>query len=96
MNSYFVLKCLISGLVVGLVSEISKRSPGFGAIVASLPLTSILATVWLYKDTRDVESVISLSNGIALVVLAMILSCIAMSLLYIGYVAVFSRFGIKL
>ena len=69
MNSYFVLKCLISGLVVGLVSEISKRSPGFGAIVASLPLTSILATVWLYKDTRDVESVISLSNGIALVVL---------------------------
>ena len=117
MNWYFVLKCLISGLVVGIVSELSKRSPGFGAIVASLPLTSILAIIWLYKDTKDVEGVISLSNGIALVVLpsivfflilslllrlgwsfsySMISSCIAMSLIYIGYVAVMNRFGIKI
>ena len=81
MNWYFVLKCLISGLVVGIVSELSKRSPGFGAIVASLPLTSILAIIWLYKDTKDVEGVISLSNGIALVVLPSIVFFLILSLL---------------
>ena len=69
MNWYFLLKCVISGLVVGLVSEIAKKNPGFAAVIASLPLTSILALIWLNRDTGNVKSLIDLSNGIALVVL---------------------------
>lgn len=81
MNWYFVLKFLISGLIVAAVSEISKRSPGFAAIVASLPLTSILAIIWLYNDAQDVKQVIDLSNGIALIVLPSLVFFIALSLL---------------
>jgi hypothetical protein len=35
------------------VSEIAKRSPAFGALVASLPLVSLLAIIWLWRDTGD-------------------------------------------
>ncbi len=35
-----------------------------GALVASLPLTSVLAMVWLYIDTRDTERVAALASDI--------------------------------
>src|SRR5687767_4358411 len=52
---YLALKALISGIIIAAVSEIAKRSPGFGALVASLPLISLLGMIWLWKDTRDVD-----------------------------------------
>lgn len=52
---YLVAKALISGIIVAAVSEIAKRSPGFGALVASLPLVSILGMMWLWRDTHDPE-----------------------------------------
>ena len=51
--AYLVAKALISGLIIALVSEVAKRSPGFGALIASLPLVSILGMIWLWRDTRD-------------------------------------------
>ena len=81
MNFYFILKCIISGVIVGAVSEIAKRSPGVAAVVASLPLTSILALIWLYRDTGDLKAVTGLSDGIALVVLPSLVFFIVLSLL---------------
>jgi hypothetical protein len=49
----FLVKVLISALLIATISEVSKRSPGFGALIASLPLVSILAVVWLWRDTHD-------------------------------------------
>jgi hypothetical protein len=40
---YFILKAAISGLLVATVSEVARRSPGWGGLLASLPLTSLLA-----------------------------------------------------
>ncbi len=50
---YLAIKALISGVVIAAVSEIAKRSPGVGALVASLPLISVLGMMWLWRDTRD-------------------------------------------
>jgi hypothetical protein len=52
---YLVIKALLSGAIIAAVSEIAKRSPGFGALVASLPLVSILGMMWLWRDTGDVQ-----------------------------------------
>lgn len=52
---YLITKAAISGLIVAIVSEIAKRSPGIGALVVSLPLVSLLAMIWLWRDTHDVE-----------------------------------------
>ena len=50
---YFVVKALVSGLIIAIVSEVAKRSPGIGALIASLPLVSVLGMMWLWRDTRD-------------------------------------------
>jgi hypothetical protein len=50
---YLALKALISGAIVAAVSEIAKRYPGFGGLVASLPLVSVLGMMWLWRDTHD-------------------------------------------
>lgn len=50
---YLALKALISGILIAAVSEIAKRSPGFGALVASLPLVSVLGMMWLWYDRPD-------------------------------------------
>ena len=52
---YLIIKAAISGVIVALVSEIARKNPGFGALVASLPLVSILGMLWLWRDTSDPE-----------------------------------------
>lgn len=50
---YFILKCVLSGIIVAVVSEVAKRSPALGALIASLPLVSLLGMIWLWRDTGD-------------------------------------------
>jgi len=59
-----LIKVVVTSALVVSVSEAAKRSVLLGAILASLPLTSLLAMVWLYADTRDPEKVASLATGI--------------------------------
>ena len=66
---YYSIKILLSSLIIVAVSEIAKRSSLLGAALASLPLTSLLAFVWLYLDTGDVQKVSSLSSDIFWLVL---------------------------
>ena len=50
---FLVVKALVSGVIIAIVSEMAKRSPGFAALVASLPLVSVLGMIWLWRDTSD-------------------------------------------
>ena len=61
---YYFLKLFLSAAIIVAVSELGKRSALMGAALASLPLISILAFIWLYYDTGDVEKVMALSKGI--------------------------------
>lgn len=63
------IKVLITSVLVVAISEASKRSVLLGAILASVPLTSILAMSWLYAETRDAERVANLTTGIFWLVL---------------------------
>jgi hypothetical protein len=66
----YAIKVLVTAIVVVAVSELGKRSSLWGAVLASLPLTSLLAFIWLYRGTHDVEAIASLSSGIFWLVLA--------------------------
>jgi hypothetical protein len=50
---WFVLKAALSGLIVAAVSTVAKRYPGIGALIASLPLVSVLGMIWLWHDKPD-------------------------------------------
>jgi len=50
---YLAAKALLSGVIIAIVSEVARKNPGFGALIASLPLVSIMGMMWLWRDTQD-------------------------------------------
>jgi hypothetical protein len=69
MALQYALKVALSAAVIVAVSELAKRSSVAGALLASLPLTSLLAFVWLYLDSGNTEKVAALAVGIFWLVL---------------------------
>jgi hypothetical protein len=51
---YLVIKAVVSAIIIVIVSETARRNPGTGALIASLPLISVLGMIWLWRDTQDV------------------------------------------
>lgn len=48
-----LVKALVSGMIVAAVSETARRSAALGALIASLPLISVLGMIWLWQGTHD-------------------------------------------
>jgi hypothetical protein len=66
----YVLKVIASVLIVVGVTEVSRRAGIFwGGILASLPLTSLLAFLWLYSDSYKTDAIAALSWSIFWMVL---------------------------
>jgi hypothetical protein len=53
---YLIIKAALSGIIIAIVSEVAKRNPGFGALIASLPLVSLLGMIWLWRDKPDITN----------------------------------------
>ena len=66
---YYLVKVLITSVLVVAVSEVAKRSSLVGAILASIPLTSVLAMIWLYVDTGNTARVSALATSVFWLVL---------------------------
>ena len=66
---YFVIKTLITATIIVIVSEIAKKYTWTAAIIVSLPLTSLLAFIWLYWDTKDAQKIIDLSYNTIIMVI---------------------------
>jgi hypothetical protein len=60
---YLVVKAALSGLIIVAASELARRVPTYGALLLSLPLVSILAMIWLWRDTGDNERIAALSES---------------------------------
>lgn len=58
---YYALKVIVSSLLIVAISETAKRSTGFAALLASLPLTSLLAFVWLHVESSPADRIADLS-----------------------------------
>ncbi len=83
---YYAVKVAVSALVIVAISEIAKRSSFWGAALASIPLTSVLAMVWLQLETGNAERISSLSVGIFWLVLPSLVLFLALpALLKLGW-----------
>ena len=78
---YYIVKVLLSALIIVAVSELAKRQPAWGGLLASLPLVSLLAMVWLYVDTHDSRQVSELSISIFWLVLPSLVFFVTLPLL---------------
>jgi len=82
--TYFIVKCLLSGLIIAVVSEVARRSPVLGALVVSLPLVSLLGILWLWRDTGDIERIADHAQSTFWYVLPTLPMFIAMPLMLRG------------
>ena len=55
--SWIITKYLITAAIVVLITEVAKRSDKLGALVAALPIVTILALVWLYVENQSTEKI---------------------------------------
>jgi hypothetical protein len=53
VNGAFVIRALLSGIIIALIAVIGKKAPAAGALIASLPLISIMGMIWLWRDTGN-------------------------------------------
>lgn len=56
MSWAVVAKALLAGAMIAAISEIGRRLPATAAIVASLPLVSVLGMVFLWWAKPDAEN----------------------------------------
>jgi hypothetical protein len=63
MMVYLAAKSIVSALLIALASEIAKRYPGVGALIASLPLVSVLGMIWLWHDRPDAANMAAHSSA---------------------------------
>ena len=62
--AYYITKLIITTFLIVLISEISKRSSLAGALLAAIPLVSILAMTWMYVDTNSSDKAVEFSQNI--------------------------------
>jgi hypothetical protein len=60
---YLTIKAALSGILIAIISEVAKRYPGFGGLIASLPLVSVLGMIWLWKDKPDTANMAAHSEA---------------------------------
>jgi len=78
---FYVTKIAVTALLIVLISEIAKRSSLIAAVLASIPLVSVLAMIWLYVDTGDVKKISDLSTSIFWLVLPSLVLFLVLPLL---------------
>ncbi|MFT4819941.1 MAG: hypothetical protein ACI9PN_000796 [Candidatus Azotimanducaceae bacterium] len=79
--TYYIAKIAITTILIVAISEVAKRSSLVGALLASIPLVSVLAMIWLYVDTKDVAKVSALATSVFWLVLPSLVLFISLPLL---------------
>ena len=65
----YLAKVLISACIIVLINLLSKRSILLSAMLASIPIVSVLAIIWTYIDTKSTQVISELTTTIGWMVL---------------------------
>ncbi len=93
---YYLTKIAITTVLIVAISEIAKRSSFAGAILASIPIVSVLAMLWLYVDTKDVAKVSALATSVFWLVLPSLVLFITLPLLLKQGLHFYSSIGLSI
>ena len=61
---YTVIKIFSSAIIIGVVTEIARRFPLYGGIIAALPLISLLSIIWLTVQGQNNEQILQFTWGV--------------------------------
>jgi len=70
---YYTIKIFVSAVIIVSISEVAKRNSAVAALIAALPLTSLLAMIWLHLEGTNSQQIAELSRQIFWLVLPSLL-----------------------
>ena len=62
--AFFLVKVAVSAVIIAGVSELAKRMPSLGGLIAAMPLTTLLVLIWLYAETGDYQLAHSFTRSV--------------------------------
>ena len=74
---FFIVKVGVSALIIAGVSELAKRMPSLGGLIAAMPLTTLLALIWLYTETGDYQLAQSFTRSVLFAIIPTVFFFIA-------------------
>ena len=60
---WYITKLFLTAGIIVVISEVSKRLPLLGSLIASLPLISVLGMIWMYGETKDITRIADHAEG---------------------------------
>ncbi|ETI65984.1 DUF3147 family protein [Neobacillus vireti] len=61
---FAIVKILISAIIIGVITEFSRRYPQQGGIIAALPIVSLLSILWLYTQGEQMDKIGKFAIGV--------------------------------
>ncbi|MBV7509716.1 DUF3147 family protein [Bacillus sp. sid0103] len=61
---FAIVKIIISAIVIGVITEFSRRYPQQGGIIAALPIVSLLSILWLYTQGEQMDKLSKFAIGV--------------------------------
>jgi hypothetical protein len=61
--AWYIIKLFLTAGIIVIISEVSKRLPLLGSLIASLPLVSVLVMIWMYGETKDLIRIADHAEG---------------------------------
>jgi len=60
---WYIIKLFLTAGIIVIISEVSKRLPLLGSLIASLPMVSVLGMIWMYGETKDLIRIADHAEG---------------------------------
>jgi hypothetical protein len=67
--TWFIIKVLITSVIIVAVSEIGKWNSFMGSVLASIPLVSTLGMIWMYHEKTPLAKITAHSSNVFWMVL---------------------------
>jgi len=63
---YAIIKIFTSAIIIGVITEIARRFPTQGGLIAALPIVSLLSLIWLNVQGEQVQALSKFAYGVVL------------------------------
>lgn len=74
---FFLVKVLVSAILIALISGLAKAFPKWAALLTALPLTTFLSLIWIYAETKDLALLETYTRDVLIWVLPSLVFLIA-------------------
>lgn len=68
MPTSFLIRILISAIIIATVTEIAGKMPKIGALILSLPVVTIIAIVMIWIKEGEIEPIVQMSREMFILV----------------------------